>query len=371
MIKLYRGEIKLSVSDRVVFERNDDEILKAYKLLIGSQLSRDESILKSHYHLLFTLKTNFLLNTDLSALENSFPNFVWTKIIQTEEMGYKFEFLPVSNDIGDDSRKDWVLIGALNQMNFDPEHLGEDFVFKFEKMVQETVFINKELPTLSRLKRIRNELKELPNIDEVVSQDTEKSSIPQSVDKFNEKSGGDQAISILEEIKKKNKRTQLDLISRKARIKKRFFKVLTTVFLLSLSYAIFISFYFIAFVQGDSMKPTIQENELLLIQKHPQTIERGNLISFKIAQLGTDNFVKRVVGIPGDTVEARGGTLYINGKKYDKRFTKDFDLKEISGRVTVPEKKFFVLGDNRSHSTDSRSFGFVNADSIKGKVINK
>jgi signal peptidase I len=371
MIKLYRGKIKLSVSDRVVFERNDDEILQACELLIGNRLSKDESILKSRYYLFLTLKTNFLLNTDLSVLEDSFPNFVWTKIIQTEEMGYKFEFLPVSTDIEDASRKDCFLIGALNQMNFDPEHLGEDFVLNFKKVVQETVFKNKELPTLSRLKRIRNELKEFPDSDEVESKDTEKSSIPRSIDNFNDMGSGDKAISILEEIKKKNKRTQLDLISRKARIKKRVFNVLTVLFFFSVSYIIFTSFYSLAFVQGDSMKPTIQENELLLIQKHPQTIERGNLISFKMTQLGTDTFVKRVVGIPGDTVEASGGTLYINGKKYDKRFTKDFDLKEISGRVTVPEKKFFVLGDNRSHSTDSRSFGFVDADTIKGKVINK
>ena len=82
-------------------------------------------------------------------------------------------------------------------------------------------------------------------------------------------------------------------------------------------------------------------------------------------------FVKRVVGLPGDTVELKDGYLYVNGEKYDEPYINDDyrsgPLNTMSARV-VPEGKYFVMGDHRNNSNDSRSVGPIDRDMIVGHV---
>lgn len=84
-------------------------------------------------------------------------------------------------------------------------------------------------------------------------------------------------------------------------------------------------------------------------------------------------FVKRIIGLPGEQVEYRQNHLYINGEEmseenYIHTVTKDFTLKEVTFQNIIPENSYFVMGDNRSHSMDSRIMGFVEFKSIHGKL---
>jgi len=82
------------------------------------------------------------------------------------------------------------------------------------------------------------------------------------------------------------------------------------------------------------------------------------------------DYIKRVIAVPGDTVDLADGSLLINGKKYDESYTKGLTYKQILDfPITVPPGKVFVLGDNRQNSTDSRTIGLIEYNRIKGKAI--
>lgn len=134
-------------------------------------------------------------------------------------------------------------------------------------------------------------------------------------------------------------------------------------------------FYGVSTVEGNSMEPTLKNEQVIVIEKQPDQLQRGDVLAFNVPQMGDKEFVKRIIGLPGDTIYASQGKLYVNDKPlstdYTGSVTEDFTLKEICGRETVPEGKLFVLGDNRSHSTDSRNYGFVDQGEIKGKVVMK
>ena len=99
--------------------------------------------------------------------------------------------------------------------------------------------------------------------------------------------------------------------------------------------------------------------------------ERFDVVICRYPGRGDTNFVKRVVGLPGDTVELKDGYLYVNGEKYDEPYINDDyrsgPLNTMSARV-VPEGKYFVMGDHRNNSNDSRSVGPIDRDMIVGHV---
>lgn len=133
-------------------------------------------------------------------------------------------------------------------------------------------------------------------------------------------------------------------------------------------------------VLGESMSPTFEDNNLVLVNKISD-IQRFDIIVFD-APDANSYYIKRVIGLPGDTVEVRDDILYIDGKAMEEpylkeskeqselfgKFTADFTLQELTGETHVPEGKIFVLGDNRINSKDSRSFGFIPKESIIGEV---
>ncbi|OUK04689.1 signal peptidase I [Lactococcus petauri] len=138
---------------------------------------------------------------------------------------------------------------------------------------------------------------------------------------------------------------------------------------------VLLQFYGIRTIEGDSMKPLLNDKAIIVLEKHPSTLKRQDIIAFNVPQMANKEFVKRIIALPGDTVYATQGKLYVNNRlsstNYTEPVTEDFTLKEISGRETVPEGKLFVLGDNRSHSTDSRNYGFVDQKEVKGRVLIK
>ena len=114
------------------------------------------------------------------------------------------------------------------------------------------------------------------------------------------------------------------------------------------------------------------------------TIRRGDVIVFKYPEEPDRDFIKRVVGLPGETVELRDKKVSINGKPLDEPYVHflqppgqtsefhevtSFDVRERYGPVTVPAEHFFVMGDNRDNSQDSRYWGFLPRDYIKGKAL--
>lgn len=121
-------------------------------------------------------------------------------------------------------------------------------------------------------------------------------------------------------------------------------------------------------VDGTSMVPTLENRQILLLKKYDHNYERFDIVVFKY---GNDKLVKRIIGFPGDVVEYKDNKLYINNELVEENFkhkdTSDFRLKQI-GYAVIPEDMYFVVGDNRSNSLDSRYIGLVNKKDIEGTV---
>src|SRR5919201_4660647 len=114
------------------------------------------------------------------------------------------------------------------------------------------------------------------------------------------------------------------------------------------------------------------------------TIRRGDVIVFKYPVEPDRDFIKRVIGLPGETVEIREKKVFINGKQLDEPYVHfllppanasefnevtSFDVRERYGPVTVPPNQYFVMGDNRDNSQDSRYWGFLPRELVKGKAL--
>ncbi|MEN1970230.1 signal peptidase I [Lentibacillus sp. N15] len=135
-------------------------------------------------------------------------------------------------------------------------------------------------------------------------------------------------------------------------------------------------------VDGESMEPTLNDGNLLMVNKvvyDIKDVDRFDVIVFHANK--QDDYVKRVIGVPGDAITYKHDKLYVNGQYVPESFldtfkethsttpyTKDFTLKEITGSKQVPDGKLFVMGDNRDNSLDSRAFGYISLDQIVGKV---
>lgn len=126
-------------------------------------------------------------------------------------------------------------------------------------------------------------------------------------------------------------------------------------------------------VVGPSMEPTLEAKNITVLSKsHYQFFEvkRGDIIAFEYN--GMRNLVKRVIGLPGETVEFKDNVLYINGQEVKEPYiknevTKDYVLKKPSN--VIPEDMYFVVGDNRDDSLDSRVIGLIDKKDISGKIV--
>lgn len=125
-------------------------------------------------------------------------------------------------------------------------------------------------------------------------------------------------------------------------------------------------------VDGSSMLNTLHDNEYMIVTKYQYLFndpERFDVVICHYPGRGSTNFVKRIVGIPGDTVEVSGGDLYVNGELVDEPYI-DYKPNYTMAEITVEEGHYFVLGDNRPHSNDSHApgVGQLTRDQIVGKV---
>ncbi|TMW70480.1 signal peptidase I [Alteribacter natronophilus] len=135
-------------------------------------------------------------------------------------------------------------------------------------------------------------------------------------------------------------------------------------------------------VYGQSMMPTINDGERIIVNKIGYEIAEPNRFDLIIFHATEDtDYIKRVIGLPGDTLRYEEDTLYINDEPHDEEFlaqfreeqgggilTDDFTLEDITGELEVPPGHIFVLGDNRQNSIDSRQIGFVPMEHIVGRA---
>jgi signal peptidase I len=132
-------------------------------------------------------------------------------------------------------------------------------------------------------------------------------------------------------------------------------------------------------VKEHSMLPTLNENNYLFVSRQSYHLfgspQRGDIIVFE-SDLKKENggnkwLIKRVIGLPGDTVEIVGGLVYLNGVVLDEPYILDGWTSGTVGPLTVPEESLFVMGDNRLNSADSRveSIGCISYDRLIGKAV--
>lgn len=130
-------------------------------------------------------------------------------------------------------------------------------------------------------------------------------------------------------------------------------------------------------VSGNSMAPTLYDRNYLIIDKMSYRFvqpERGDIIVFKTELKTADgspkDLIKRVVAVPGDILTISDGAVYINNQQLEEGYILE-DYTEGDMTLTIPDDKFFVLGDNRTVSMDSRSeaVGLVTRESIRGKIL--
>lgn len=128
--------------------------------------------------------------------------------------------------------------------------------------------------------------------------------------------------------------------------------------------------------EGSSMLPTIKNGQRLHLQtlaaESKAKLVRGDIVAFKFPQDTTKFYIKRLIGLPGDTVEIREGEVWINGSKSSEPYV-DSQTNQVPRSlpaVTIPAKSYYVMGDNRDNSFDSRHWGFVTEDLVFAKVVN-
>ncbi|MFD2911075.1 signal peptidase I [Jeotgalibacillus terrae] len=128
-------------------------------------------------------------------------------------------------------------------------------------------------------------------------------------------------------------------------------------------------------VDGTSMVPTLQDGDRMIVNKFQYKVtapDRFDIVVFHVSE--REDYIKRVIGLPGESVEFEDNQLYIDGEPVDEFFsdddivTEDFTLFNLTGYEEVPEGHLFVMGDNREYSKDSRHIGPVPIDEIVGET---
>ena len=182
-----------------------------------------------------------------------------------------------------------------------------------------------------------------------------------------------------------------ELLSSKRKGKKSVWREYAEALIVALLLAMVIRTFIVqAFkIPSESMLNTLQVGDHLLASKFAYGLkipftdtyfykgdepQRGDIIIFKYPNDPSVDYIKRVVGIPGDVIELRDKQLYRNGQPVKEAYIRHTDpdgiqpLRDNYAAVTVPEGKYFVMGDNRDNSLDSRFWGFVDKEAIRAKA---
>jgi len=140
-----------------------------------------------------------------------------------------------------------------------------------------------------------------------------------------------------------------------------------------MAFILFITFVAQTFaVDGNSMQPTLENGERLIAEKLSyrfSSIDRGDIVVLNYPVDPSKNFVKRVVGLSGDIISVQRGEVYINGEPMKEEYIDPaYASMDSSSTIKVPQGYYFVMGDHRSVSSDSRHWGFVPKKYLQGRV---
>lgn len=138
------------------------------------------------------------------------------------------------------------------------------------------------------------------------------------------------------------------------------------IFLIVVAIAVMLRIFVFEFVNisGESMSPTLEDKQLIVIYKVEYTPTRGDIVVFN-APDGIE-LVKRVIGLPGETIKIEYGIVYIDGEKIEDEY--QFSTSKSLPNTAIPADSIYVLGDNRDYSSDSRDFGSIKITDIRGKM---
>jgi len=142
---------------------------------------------------------------------------------------------------------------------------------------------------------------------------------------------------------------------------------------LAISAFIIIFLYQPVKVEGTSMMPGLEDQERIFVNKFVyrwEPIQRGDIVVFRYPRDTSKSYIKRVIGIAGDRIRIENGQVYVNGEALDEDYVpSDYADARSYSEIKVPANSFFVLGDHRTMSNDSRDFGTVNERYIYGKAV--
>ena len=161
--------------------------------------------------------------------------------------------------------------------------------------------------------------------------------------------------------------TQNTPIDSKNKSDKKFYITLICIFIFSILCNTFC--FQLAQVNGSSMYPTMKDGQLLVISKlaNKDEYQRGDIIIFKAHG---KKLIKRLIGLPGETIQIIDNDIYINGEKIKDYVDVDMeDYGVLNDKITLKEDEYFFLGDNRNNSSDCRIFGAIHKSDIIGKII--
>lgn len=135
---------------------------------------------------------------------------------------------------------------------------------------------------------------------------------------------------------------------------------------------VFFVFIGVSKVDGESMVPTLTNNQTLVFYRLYNNYRYGDIIAVDMPS--GDYYVKRIIGVPGDKIDIKDGKVFLNDVALNENYIQgvtNTTSEIVEFPLTVPEDKYFVLGDNREHSTDSRAIGCVSKYAILGIILGK
>lgn len=152
------------------------------------------------------------------------------------------------------------------------------------------------------------------------------------------------------------------------------FDILKTIFIAIIVSFIVLCFIRLTIVQGQSMENTFVENEKLILSKTSylfHEVERGDIIVVTPKNINVDYIIKRVIAIPGDTIEIKDNEVYVNDERLEESYLKDEMITADIEKFKLANNEYFICGDNRNNSLDSRSeiLGPITKSEIFGKVV--
>ena len=123
-------------------------------------------------------------------------------------------------------------------------------------------------------------------------------------------------------------------------------------------------------IHGEAMDPTLKNGERAIATRNVDRLDRGEIVAFRYPRDESKSFVKRIVALPGEQIEMKDGRVLINGKRIEESYVDAANRStETWAQRAVPAGEYFVMGDNRRNSSDSRHWGTVPRDLVWAKVV--